>query len=162
MVTNRTVIPTRSDRLDREALVSWSLRPVREDEVGLIVELMEEGFRADLESQGLLWQPKRLLERYGEAEERARCRFVIVDGEVVGLLQTLPREREIEILEIALRESARGRGIGGDLIREVRAGGLPVRLEVLKSANRAQRFYTRHGFVRVGETETHVVMRTVD
>lgn len=44
---------------------------------------------------------------------------------------------------------------------EARRLGLPVRLQVLKINPRALSFYERSGFVRTGETDTHILMEGV-
>jgi len=57
-----------------------------------------------------------------------------------------------------------GKGIGRKcmllVINEARQLGLPIRLRVLKVNPRALTFYQRLGFVRTGETDTHVLMET--
>jgi len=88
------------------------------------------------------------------------CRFLVVEcgGEPVGRLYVDRRPDEIRVVDIALRIAARGRGLGGRLMREVMdeaaAAELPVRIHVERT-NPARRLYDRLGFVLEQEGEVY-------
>ena len=83
------------------------------------------------------------------------------EGSLAGYLivETLPNH--IFLSEIVILPNFQNKGIGRKLIEDqcakAIAAALPLRLRVLK-ANRAIDLYTRLGFQRYGETETHVQM----
>ncbi len=75
-------------------------------------------------------------------------------GAPVGRLYLVEWEREFRIADIALIESARGKGYGGavleDVIAAARARGKAVSIHVEK-ANPARRLYDRLGFETVAD-----------
>jgi ribosomal-protein-alanine acetyltransferase len=77
------------------------------------------------------------------------------DGRVVGMLAARIAADEMEILNLAVDPSSRGRGAGTALLDAAlehgrRAGAARVFLEVRESNADAQRFYERHGFSVAG------------
>lgn len=88
-------------------------------------------------------------------------RVLMLEGEPVGLLKVVREPPVWEIVQIQLGEKLRGRGIGGDLLRQViaeaAASGCGTKLSVLK-ANPARHLYERLGFVTVSESEHEFFM----
>ena len=86
---------------------------------------------------------------------------MLVDGQNAGRLAIDRCPRELRVVDIALLPRQRNGGIGSallqDILAEAAAARIPVRLCVLKG-NRAQRLYTRLGFVKIAETELHLEM----
>jgi TIR domain/Acetyltransferase (GNAT) family len=68
----------------------------------------------------------------------------------------------VKVNQLFLLPEHQGKGIGRKcmllIMEEVRQLRLPIRLRVLKVNPRALAFYQRLGFVRTGETGTHVLM----
>lgn len=104
--------------------------------------------------------------RYGEAWTTAQCMGMLslagawltlasLDGEDVGFALARSIARDAELLLLATRPRARGRGVGGALLRatiaEATARGVTnLHLEV-RSGNEAVNLYRREGFDKVGE-----------
>jgi GNAT superfamily N-acetyltransferase len=90
------------------------------------------------------------------------AQIVVFHGRDVGVFRVAEDEDAILLSQIFLLPEVQGRGIGTALIRSLLdrafAQDLPVRLRVLR-INPARRLYERLGFVAVGETETHILMR---
>jgi len=84
------------------------------------------------------------------------CEFLVIeiDGAPVGRLYRDRRPDEIRVVDIALLTAARGRGIGGQLMRDIldeaRAAGIMVSIHVERT-NRARKLYDRLGFRTVEE-----------
>ena len=83
------------------------------------------------------------------AEDRAH------GGSVAGYAVLIRAADEAELLNLAVPEDARRRGLGGALLRRVleesRAGGIrTVYLEVRESNAAARGLYGSHGFIEVG------------
>lgn len=91
--------------------------------------------------------------------------WLLEQGDIpVGRLYLHERRNELGLVEIALRASERGHGIGTALIRETQARataqGLPVRLYV-EQFNRARFLYERLGFTYCGEQGPYFHMEWV-
>jgi len=104
--------------------------------------------------------------RYGEAWTSSQCMGMLSlpgvwltiaaagDQDVAFALARSTGE-EAELLLLATRPGARGRGIGGALLRAVieearHRGGKTIHLEV-RAGNEAVQLYAREGFAKVGE-----------
>lgn len=86
---------------------------------------------------------------------------IVVDGVPAGRLYVARWPGEIRIVDIALLPSARGRGVGTSLLRELieeaAAGGKRVSIHVERE-NPALRLYERLGFSRVEERGPYYLM----
>jgi ribosomal protein S18 acetylase RimI-like enzyme len=91
----------------------------------------------------------------------AEHQIVEQDGVLIGRLMVLRQPPAVTLVDIALLPEHRGRGIGGDLIRQLirqcDEQKLPLRLQVLKG-NPALRLYERLGFARTGEDQMYIQM----
>jgi ribosomal-protein-alanine N-acetyltransferase len=92
-----------------------------------------------------------------------------IDGELIGfsITRLITSASEGEILNIAVREQFRKRGIGGLLLKEtinfLKTNKIQsVWLEVRKSNFTAQDFYRRSGFVFCGERKNFYTNPTED
>jgi len=104
--------------------------------------------------------------RFGEAWTAAQCLGMMalpgvwlviasLDDQDVGFALSRAAGPEAELLLLATRRPARGRGVGSALLRsviaEAKARGIEdLHLEV-RSGNDAVRLYQREGFAKVGE-----------
>ena len=112
---------------------------------------------------------------WGWDEEDQRARFarfmeegagadmvLLLDGEEpVGMLNwEYPDENTLDICNICLLPAYRGRGIGGELLREVidRSDRPVLTLQVFPN-NPAIHLYSRLGFRETGRDERHIHMR---
>lgn len=95
---------------------------------------------------------------YRRLNPEARFDVVEVDGRRAGRLYVDRRSETIRILDIALLPRFRGQGIGERLIRplqdEAAASGRTVSIHV-EVTNRAERLYTRLGFVMVEDGQVY-------
>jgi ribosomal protein S18 acetylase RimI-like enzyme len=102
----------------------------------------------------------------GDREERWRERLgiagshnvvAVLDGEPVGMASGVPADDEsVELISMWVAPSARGRGVGDALVREVEqwareSGARVLRLDVAEDNAAAQALYERRGFVLTGE-----------
>lgn len=91
---------------------------------------------------------------------------IVVDGDrAVGRIWIDRSPDEIRLLDLAIRDGDRGRGIGTRLLRELqdeaRRAGVPLRHSVVKANVDALRLYRRLGFEIVGDLPTHHAMEWV-
>ena len=138
-------------------------RPIGEEDLPFLRELYAST-RAD-EMVVVPWdeaQKRAFLEMQFEAqhtyylEQFADASFdlILQDGEPIGRLYIDRRDDEHRLIDIALLPAARGRGIGGSIMRrlldEAAAESKPVRIHV-EQHNTAMRLYERLGFERIEE-----------
>jgi len=108
--------------------------------------------------------------RYGEAWTSSQCMGMLslpgvwltlasMDGRDVGFALVRSTGEEAELLLLATRPAARGRGIGGSLLRaameEARGRGAATLFLEVRSGNDAIRLYQREGFGKVGERKAY-------
>jgi GNAT superfamily N-acetyltransferase len=89
-------------------------------------------------------------------------RIIVADGVNSGWLFTAELPDVIWLVEIMVAPEARGKGIGGEAVRQVlaEAAGKPVRLKVNVTNQRATRLYERLGFRIVeGDEVQHLMER---
>ncbi|HEY4415387.1 MAG TPA: GNAT family N-acetyltransferase [Verrucomicrobiae bacterium] len=96
-----------------------------------------------------------------QAYPDAEFQIVTVDGVSAGRMIIYRTREDLQLVDIALLPQHRNTGIGTTLIQrlfdESIGSAKPLRLQVLKG-NRAERFYRRLGFIKTGETQTHLAM----
>jgi len=137
------------------------LRPANTDDFAPMFDIHRSVFRSHIDE---LWGWDEDLQHENFASEctAAQTSVVEINGGVAGYIQTLEREDEIYVQNIAISASAQGKGIGTMLLKSLQARAealeIPIRLEVFRSNKLAQRLYERLGFDSVGETKTHIEM----
>ncbi len=88
--------------------------------------------------------------------DQLRCPLIAeCDGQVVGYLMAWCAEDQLHILNIAVSESLRRRGIGSRLVAAARTQALArnlseITLEVRDSNRAAKNFYFKHGYRQTG------------
>jgi len=146
------------------------LRPARAEDEPLLARVFAEGRGGELRSAGLGELEVELLlgiqrraqdAEYRAAYPQAEHSIIEADGEAVGRIVIDRRPGEIRIVDIALRETCRGRGIGSSLLRALQADaaatGRMLGLYVARG-NPAARLYARLGFREVAADEMYVEM----
>ena len=104
------------------------------------------------------WQASRFRDRWRPEQ------ITVVErgGECIGMFALEEDPEELNLANVAIAPAHQSQGIGTAVLTAILTGarsrGLVVSLTVLK-VNRARRLYERLGFVVVGETATHYVMR---
>ena len=108
------------------------------------------------------WDEDWQHENFASECTAAQTSVVEINGGVAGYIQTLEREDEIYVQNIAISANAQGKGIGTMLLKSLQSRAealkVPIPLEVFRSNKPAQRFYERLGFDSVGETKTRIQM----
>jgi ribosomal protein S18 acetylase RimI-like enzyme len=98
---------------------------------------------------------------YAMSYAQAEHHIVEQDGVPIGRLMVTRNPPVAVLVDIALLPEHRGKGIGGELVRDLiqqcNQAKLPLRLQVLRT-NPAQRLYERLGFIRTGEDQMYFQM----
>ena len=86
---------------------------------------------------------------------------IMRDGAAIGAVSLEEADSHLTLIGLYILPAFQGKGSGTQVLRQVvfdaAARGLPVRLRCLKW-NPALSLYRRHGFLVIGETETHFQM----
>jgi ribosomal protein S18 acetylase RimI-like enzyme len=139
------------------------LRAARQEDAGFLYGLLKatmQEYVAQIWGWEEAWQQAYFQEHFDPSQER----IVVLEGEDIGVLAIEEREDELFLAKISILPEYQGQGIGtqliGSLLDRAFGRGLPVTLQVLKG-NPARRLYERLGFVVVGVTETHTLMKAM-
>lgn len=130
-----------------------TLRPACDEDRHHILTLEKDGMRRYAVALWGDWQPSATVES------------LILDGheiilsvdQPVGVILAQLTEDHLNIAKLYLAPHFRGKGIGALVLRQklrlAKRHGVPVRLRVLRTNPQAMRFYQRHGFELLRQTE---------
>ena len=134
---------------------TWRFGPVSEADFEPLLALRIDVMREHLE-RVFRYKPSRARRIFREHFDEPGMRLILLDGERVGCVGFRSGDGEIKIDSFYLERRLHGGGLGTKILKkllaEADAAGLPVRLEVL-AGSKADRFYLRHGFVKLKEDE---------
>lgn len=136
-----------------------SLAPVAAEDFESMLELRMAALRESLERLGR-FDLQRGRERLAAQFEPAAMRHIERDGERIGFLTLKPLAdgSGLRLEHLYLRPGAQGQGAGAWALDWVKRHGQDVSLSALKLSD-ANRFYLRHGFEVVGESEFDIDYR---
>ena len=110
------------------------------------------------------WDERRHARHTRECWDRGHISIIQVDGERVGMIQILDHPHSVEIGEVQIQPAYQRRGIGSrvlsDVISQAHKRGKSVALSVALKNEQAYRFYQRHGFRQISQTETHCQLQS--
>jgi GNAT superfamily N-acetyltransferase len=130
-----------------------TLRPAAESDMPFLLELRRQTMNVHLAASGVTASDADHMDRVRSAFDCANV--VLREGEPVGLLKVVREGRQWKLVQVQLKPSVQGKGMGAlllrSLIEQVRSEGASLSLSVLR-ANPARRLYERLGFAIVAET----------
>lgn len=136
-------------------VVSVSLSPTREEDLEGLVSLRIEAMRESLERIGR-FDAARARQRFLTGFVPELTRHILVGSERVGFVAVKPTSGALSLEHLYVRLEYQGRGIGsavlGVIFEEADSRALPLRVGALRGSA-SNRFYLRHGFVAVEESE---------
>jgi ribosomal protein S18 acetylase RimI-like enzyme len=129
-----------------------SRRAAMKEDIPFLLELRRKTMSAHLSASGVVTSEEEHLRRVLFRFECAE--IVLLDNRLVGLLKVARDGLDWELIQIQLRPSFQGQGLGEKLVEEIiteaKRAGASLRLSVLAS-NPARRLYERLGFSVVME-----------
>jgi GNAT superfamily N-acetyltransferase len=132
-----------------------SLEPAAEADFEELLALRSDAMRESLTRLGRL-DPERSRERFRASFSAKATRHVVVDGARVGFVAVKPHEDGLLLDHLYVRPGSQGQGIGAAVLSQVFSeadhAGLALRVGALRESA-ANRFYLRHGFEKVGQSE---------
>ena len=144
---------------------NFSLQPVASDDFEAMLAIRIEALRESLERLGR-FDPLRARERLAAGFLPQFMQHIVVDGERLGFI-TLRRRPDctpaaMQLDHLYLRPQHQGQGIGAWALEWAKAQatnrGCDITLSALKHSA-ANRFYLRHGFKQVGNSDFDVDYR---
>ena len=134
---------------------SWRFEPVSEADFEPLLALRIDVMREHLE-RVFRYKPSRAKRIFRGHFDEPGMRLILLGDERVGCVGFRRHAHEIKIDSFYLDRRLHNTGLGTKILKvllaEADAAGLPVRLEVL-TGSKADRFYLRHGFVKLNEDE---------
>jgi GNAT superfamily N-acetyltransferase len=131
------------------------LTPAGEGDFEALLALRMAAMRESLERVGR-FDPQRARERLSRGYLPAYTRHIRLQGELVGFVVLVPREKDWLLDHLYIHPSVQGQGIGSWVLARVLddadAQRKAVSVTALKHSD-ANRFYLRHGFVLQAEGE---------
>lgn len=142
-----------------------SLAPVAPGDFEAMLAIRIEALRESLERLGR-FDPLRARERLAAGFSPEYMRHIVIGGERVGYITLRPESDTVpgalRIDHLYLRQQHQGQGVGAWALdwakAQAAAQGCDLTLSALKQSA-ANRFYLRHGFVQVAESDFDVDYR---
>jgi GNAT superfamily N-acetyltransferase len=138
---------------------------VRPSDFDAMLAVRIEALRESLERLGR-FDPQRARERLAAGFAPQHMQHIEVDGQRVGFMTLRPDQDAVtptmKLDHLYVRPGAQGQGIGAWALECAKAQAVAAQCDIALSAlklSAANRFYLRHGFVAVGETEFDVDYR---
>lgn len=135
--------------------------PVTAADFDSLAELRVAAMRASLEHLGR-FDPVRARERLRNSFYPGHTHRILCDGVPVGFYTFRPVPEGLRLEHLYVHPDAQNRGIGGRVLEKLLATAdtqnLPVHVGALRDSA-SNRFYARHGFTRVGESEWDITYR---
>ena len=141
----------------------FSLRAATAGDYRWLWELKRRTMRPYVEQTWGSWDDRAQEDFFRRSFNSTAVQLIVLDRADVGLLHVEREARELFLANIQVLPEFQNRGLGAAVVRTVmesaRSLRLPVRLQVLKVNTSARRLYERLGFVLVGETPAHAMLR---
>jgi GNAT superfamily N-acetyltransferase len=131
------------------------------DDLDALVQLRLAAMHESLARIGR-FDPVRARERFAGNFDPASTRHILADGQRVGFVVVKSQAEGLLLDHFYVSPAHQGRGIGGrvlaDVLADADARQLPVHLGALRESA-SNRFYVRHGFHQVSESEWDLFYR---
>jgi ribosomal-protein-alanine N-acetyltransferase len=132
----------------RSTSAEYEVAPVRDGDVAAVTAIERATFSD-------AWSARSFVEARQAPGAFLRCARETIRGEILGYVVALFVADEAQVLNLAVRDEARRRGIGAALLRETidearRRGAANMYLEVRESNGGARALYGGAGFAEIG------------
>ena len=139
----------------RTSMLTLTLEPATAANLEELVALRISAMRESLERVGR-FDPERARQRFVSSFAPELTRHIVMQGQRVGFVAVSPSADELVLDHLYVHPRNQGQGIGSAVLALVfqEADGLQrsLRVGALRGSD-SNRFYLRHGFVQVEESE---------
>jgi len=136
-------------------VVEWRFRDATEEDFEPLLAIRIDVMREHLE-RVFRYKPSRARRIFRGHFAEPGMRAITIGDELVGCVGFRKGDGEFKLDSFYLERRLHNTGLGTKILKvllaEADAAGLPIRLEVL-TGSKADRFYLRHGFVKLREDE---------
>jgi GNAT superfamily N-acetyltransferase len=133
--------------------MDWRFGTPREEDFEPLLALRIDVMREHLE-RVFRYEPERARRIFREHFDEPGMRLILTGAEIAGCVGFRIGSNEIKLDSFYLQRRHHNTGFGAAILKvllaEADAKRLPIRLEVL-TGSKADRFYLRHGFVKLKE-----------
>lgn len=144
------------------AHATYTLRAARPEDADFLWQLRQQALRPHVEKAWGAWDDAQQRKFFDRGFKPRETSIIVNAGRDVGRLDIVHSRWEVFLGLIELLPEVQGRGLGSKIVRDLQAEAgqkkLPIRLQVIKANEGAQRLYLRLGFKPAGETSTHQLM----
>jgi ribosomal protein S18 acetylase RimI-like enzyme len=139
-------------------------RPASSDDVDWLADVFIRSMRDAITTARGSWDFAREDAQFRAQLQIAETRVLRVEGDDIGLITVRALGRKhLEVHTLCVQPDRQDAGVGTqimqDLMTAARTAGSAVELSVLKSNTRAQHFFVRLGFSKIGASTCHIRMR---
>jgi len=135
----------------------YSFEPVAVGDFEPMLALRIAALRESLERLGR-FDPARARERLKAGFAPQHMQHICADGERIGYVTLRPAGDGLRLEHLYIRPGEQGQGVGSWAMAWIKSHGQDVTLSALRLSD-ANRFYLRHGFEVVGESEFDIDYR---
>lgn len=125
------------------------------DDIEELVNIRIAAMRESLERIGR-FDPQRVRERFVASFNPSKTKFILANGVKAGFVVVNQDDQEMQLDHLYITPNFQGKNIGSVVLNSlfVKADekNLPVKVGALKESD-SNRFYQRHGFVKIIESE---------
>jgi ribosomal protein S18 acetylase RimI-like enzyme len=139
-------------------------RPTASEDVDWLADVFLRSMREAITITRGSWDFERENAQFRAQLQIADTRVIRVEGNDVGLVTVRALDGKLlEVHTLCIQRDRQGAGVGTRIMQNVmtaaRTAGSAVELSVLESNTRAERFYARLGFAKIGASAHHIRMR---
>jgi ribosomal-protein-alanine N-acetyltransferase len=139
-------------------------RPANGEDVDWLADVFTRSMREAITAARGSWDFEREDAQFRAQLQIADTRVIRVEGTDVGLVTVRALDGKLlEVHTLCVQPARQGAGVGARIMQDVmiaaRTAGSAVELSVLKSNSRAEHFYARLGFAKIGASTHHIRMR---
>lgn len=143
--------------------MDYKIRSATPDDHDLIYTLKSQSVRPYVEK---VWgwdesyQQKDFGRDFSQIEQ---FKVIQINGKFIGFVQCYLEYSCYHVVEIHLLPEYRGKGIGTDILKAIQktcsVQGRRIQIGCFKENDRAKNLYQKLGFIQVGETDTHYILK---
>jgi N-acetylglutamate synthase-like GNAT family acetyltransferase len=139
-------------------------RPASSEDVDWLADVFIRSMRDAITAARGSWDFAREDAQFRAQLQIAETWVLRVEGDDVGLITVRASDRRhLEVHTLCVQPDRQDAGVGAqtmqDLMTAARTAGFAVELSVLKPNARAQHFFARLGFAKIGASAHHIRMR---
>lgn len=145
--------PSQSEQVAAKILPQLDIRTATDSDQDTLFSLHEELFREDID-RIWGWDDQWQSENFRNEWQEVDTATIYEADRLVGYIQTRDEQDHVYVLNLAIYPRYQNRGIGSEIIEQLKSRNTTLRLGVFRTNDKALALYLRNGFRVTEETET--------